>query len=432
MTERSFPEILAERDKPGELEAMARRIERTGGCSRPIRLKGTSVDGGYVTASEPDGVLLVACGSHHKSRCPSCSSTYKGDARQLVLAGLQGGKGVPDSVASHPMAWFTLTAPSFGAVHRAKAAGPCHFGPPGYCEHGRSRHCLGRHGRDEEIIGSPLCADCYGYHESILFNNLAGELWRRVTVYAFRQLAYVLGTTEKALRSEVRLSFVKTVEFQRRGAVHLHGVIRADGIGEEVRPPPEAVTARVLCEAFVRAAYAVKVTTLLYGEKVTLGFGEQISAEPLTLDGRRKVAFYVAKYASKAADEDGVLDHRIREGELELLDLPEHTERMVATAIELGKTREHASCGRWAHAMAWKGHQVTKSRQFSTTLCKLRLARRDWRIRQAGESAPSGSTTWSFEGVGMRLEIDRMLARRTTRKRAESRYEAFIERCATG
>jgi hypothetical protein len=42
--ERSFSEIVAERGKPGELERIAWRIERTGGCTRPIRLKGRSTD----------------------------------------------------------------------------------------------------------------------------------------------------------------------------------------------------------------------------------------------------------------------------------------------------------------------------------------------------------------------------------------------------
>lgn len=430
MTERSLSEIVAERGRPGELEAMARRVERTGGCSHPIRLKGVSTDGGYTTAGEPDGMLLVACGTRHKTRCPSCSSTYKNDARQLVLAGLQGGKGVPETVASHPMAWFTLTPPSFGAVHAAKSSGPCHFGPPGHCEHGAKRHCLARHLRDDEAVGTPLCAECYLYDESVLYNSLAGELWRRVTIYAFRHLAYALGKTEKELRQEVRLSFVKVIEYQRRGTVHIHGVLRADGVEDDFDPPPSYVSAAHLCEAIVRAGYAAKVNTTLYGEKVTVAFGSQIAAEPLGADGQRKVSYYVAKYATKSADEGGILDHRIREGELELLDLPEHFARLVHAAFELGRTKEHESCRRWAHALGWRGSFVTKSRRFSTNLCTLRRARREWRSQEAGETGPHGTTHWSFEGVGMRCEIDRMLARRMAVKLAEARFEAFLERTA--
>src|SRR5579863_7987527 len=89
------------RERAGELGPLARRLERTGGCRRPIRLVGRSRDGGYDSAGEPDGVLLVACGTRRKSRCPSCAATYRGDARQVVLAGVAGGKGVPESVASH-------------------------------------------------------------------------------------------------------------------------------------------------------------------------------------------------------------------------------------------------------------------------------------------------------------------------------------------
>ncbi|WP_462203388.1 replication initiator [Frankia sp. CcWB3] len=54
---------------------------------------------------------------------PACSAVYKRDARRLVLAGLAGGKGVPETVTGHP-AWFvTLTAPSFGPVHSRRQHG---------------------------------------------------------------------------------------------------------------------------------------------------------------------------------------------------------------------------------------------------------------------------------------------------------------------
>jgi len=57
------------------------------------------------------------CGNRRESVCPPCSQVYKRDARQLVKAGLAGGKGVPESIAAHPCVFATLTAPSFGPVH---------------------------------------------------------------------------------------------------------------------------------------------------------------------------------------------------------------------------------------------------------------------------------------------------------------------------
>ena len=88
-----------------------RQLASTGTCSHPIRLTGRieaidQVTGEiapvYDTASEPGGVLHVACGNRRESVCPACSAIYKRDARQLVRAGLAGGKGVPETIAAIP------------------------------------------------------------------------------------------------------------------------------------------------------------------------------------------------------------------------------------------------------------------------------------------------------------------------------------------
>ena len=72
-------------------------------CSHPIRLAGRieaidrttgEVAPVYDTASEPEGVLHVAFGNRREPVCPACSAVYKRDARQLVRAGLAGGKGI--------------------------------------------------------------------------------------------------------------------------------------------------------------------------------------------------------------------------------------------------------------------------------------------------------------------------------------------------
>ncbi len=99
---------------------------RAGYCRRPVRLRGRvdSIDAAtgevvtsYSTEHEPDGTLLKCCGNRREAVCPSCARTYRGDAFQLVASGMRGGKGVPESVAGHPMVFLTLTAPSFGPVH---------------------------------------------------------------------------------------------------------------------------------------------------------------------------------------------------------------------------------------------------------------------------------------------------------------------------
>ena len=108
-------------------------VQTAAACSRPVRLAGTvhtvnTRTGELVdsrpTADMPDAVIYKACGNRRASVCPACAEVYRADAYQLVLAGLRGGKGIPDTVAGHPAVFATLTAPSFGLVHSQRRRNP--------------------------------------------------------------------------------------------------------------------------------------------------------------------------------------------------------------------------------------------------------------------------------------------------------------------
>src|SRR5262249_28854517 len=122
---------LAERASRRDFQQLERQLRATGYCARPVRLRGhveTCGDDGrwrsvWSTLTEPDGVLRKACGNRREAVCPACAERYRQDAYQLIVAGLRGGKGVPDSVAEHPAVFVTLTAPSFGHVH-TRSLGP--------------------------------------------------------------------------------------------------------------------------------------------------------------------------------------------------------------------------------------------------------------------------------------------------------------------
>ena len=86
-----------------------------------------------------------------------------------------------------------------------------------------------RHEGGDELVGTPLCPDCYDYVGAVLQNASTSELWRRTMIYTERQLAAVLGRTQADARRAVRLAFCRVAEFQRRGVVHLHAIVRADG-----------------------------------------------------------------------------------------------------------------------------------------------------------------------------------------------------------
>jgi hypothetical protein len=251
----------------------------------------------YDSEAEPDGVLLKACGTRRESRCPSCAATYRADAYQLLAAGLKGGKGVPDTVAGHPRLFVTFTAPSFGRVHTRKAQGrlvlPCHPCRQGArCPHGLRAGCWHRHDEDDPRLGEPLCPACYDAGAQVLWNALAPELWRRTTIAVQRALARLVGVQEGELRRLVRVSYAKVAEFQRRGAIHFHAVLRLDAATDCrcpgcLAPPPEPFTAELLEEAIRQAVAAVTVPcpALEDGEPERYArWGEQLDVHNITRD----------------------------------------------------------------------------------------------------------------------------------------------------
>ena len=427
-----------------ELDREIRQAERTGLCTRPVRLTGRidAIDLAtgelatmYDTATEPGGVLLTACGNRRESVCPPCSQVYKRDARQLVRAGLAGGKGVPETIAAHPCVFATFTAPSFGPVHsrrmRGKTVLPCRprrDAKQRRCPHGHDISCPRRHPDTDPRLGRPLCPDCYDYEAAVLFNAHAASLWRRFVTYLPRHLARLAGLTHKQLRAVAAVRFVKVAEYQARGVIHYHAIIRLDAPGESYQPPPPWMDTGLLCDAISSAAAAVTVEVDgPDGAAVTLPFGDQVDPRPIhRADGlpgtgaklsTTAVGNYLAKYATKALDAPGVPDRPLRtHADIEALSCSRHYRQMITTAWQLGGGRHFPARTRlckWAHMLGYGGHFMTKSRRYSVTFGQLRRARLEHRKRQhhpTGERDPWGRplddtvvlvlATWTYEGTG--------------------------------
>jgi hypothetical protein len=380
-----------------EYARWANQIRQTGGCRQPIQLRGHvehldpatgEVLHRYSTHREPGGVLRVACRTRRASRCPSCAEVYRADTYHLIRAGLVGGKGVPESVSMHPCLFVTLTAPTFGPVHtRCERNGrvlPCRPRRGAkHCPHGTRLSCTERHAADDPRLGEPLCGECYDYAASVLFNAMAPELWRRFTDALRRRLAKLAGLPLCELREHVRVSFAKVAEYQRRGAVHFHAVIRLDGPDGPHTAPPMWASPGVLTEAVRHATGAVTVAIPAGdGEpERVLRWGKQLDIRPITTKGDltdQAVAGYVAKYATKAAECVGTLDRRINLlDDLDVLPIREHARRLIAECLRLG-VMEHLADLRlvqWAHMLGFRGHFSTRSRRYSTTLGALRAER---------------------------------------------------------
>ncbi|MGQ0719325.1 MAG: replication initiator [Pseudonocardiales bacterium] len=450
---RSVEEIVRRAERP-DFDRWAEQVARCGHCSRPVRLRGRIEHRGasgrsvaYTTDTEPDRVLLVRCGNRRAAACPSCSYEYAGDMWQLLYAGAAGGrKGVPESIRSHPLVFATLTAPGFGPVHTTRAdrtRGPARcrpaYGTPRLCAHGRPTWCTAIHGEDDPRLGQPICPDCYDYPAHVAFNWHAPELWRRFTIALRRTLARQASLTAAEFGRRCRVSFVKVAEFQRRGVVHFHGLIRLDGPGD-FDPPQIDVDTAALAQAIRQAAVHVRLTVEMpEGSGLVLRFGEQLDTQ--TVNGGptealtpEHAARYIAKYATKSAEDFGLGDRRISPETLPLLGVSDHVDRLVRLAWQLGGHQAYDGLRRWVHMLGFRGHFTSKSRRYSTTLGAIRGERRAYRQRQAAEHirelpADEQDTTlvvarWEFAGLGYLTTGDAALAVSAAARARERRQAA--------
>lgn len=239
----------------------------------------------------------------------------------------------------------------------------------------------------------------------------------------------------------VRVQFAKVAEYQCRGLVHFHALIRLDGPPTDLdgySPPAAEVSSSTLADLVVAAAAAVRFDAPAVDVKDVsrgLRFGTQIDARPVTGTADpdahgselhpETVAAYIAKYATKAAadlptSQTGANAH-VRQLRAVLRRLASR-----ATLASLGGADEpYKGWGRWIGMLGFRGHLATKSRRYSVTLGRLRRARRDWTRRRnlaqrpgwadLDDQADLDDTTlvvgaWRFAGMGWLTAGDASLA----------------------
>jgi hypothetical protein len=191
------------------------------------------------------------------------------------------------------------------------------------------------------------------------------------------------GLSGKALAAQLRVSYAKVAEYQRRGVVHFHAIIRLDGPAGPTTAPPSWAALDLLTAAIDQAARAVHLETPAAPGLTprTLAWGRELDIRPITTTGElteTRVAAYVAKYATKAAECTGTLDRRITPADpLDALPIHDHARCHIAECIRLSKLPglEDLRLAAWAHMLGFSGHFSTKSRTYSTTLGALRADR---------------------------------------------------------
>jgi hypothetical protein len=272
-------------------------------------------------------------------------------------------------------------------------------------------------------------------------------------------LAREVKVSEAGLRRLVRISYAKVAEFQKRGAIHFHAVIRLDAATDCrcqgcLAPPPEPFTARLLEDALRHAVPAVRVPcpSLDSGPDRYARWGEQLDVHNITKDSEQagelsaeQVAGYIAKYATKATESFGSgLDRRLTADDLDCLDkLPAHVAKLVQAAWELGGRPEFDGLRlrAWAHMLGFGGHWSTKSRRYSTTFTVLRRARVQFaKRRRAHDGVPLDAwgrpeddqavivvASWVYVGSGYATEGERWLALSAAARAREERRIAREE-----
>ena len=488
---RIHPELADERVFAGlhsaGYHAWLGHVWHAAACTRPVRLRGDikHIDPAtgellrtIPTIGMPDGIIYKPCGNRRATTCPGCAETYRRDAYQLIRAGLIGGKGVTPDVATHPAVFVTLTAPSFGPVHSRPVRqhtcpgksrctcrpGPCHARrDAATCEHGRPAACFTRHGPEDPELGQPLCPDCYDYAAHVVWNNSAGELWRRTKQAIERHLGQLArrrgvppirvpcGNGKYRLVDPVRVAHGKAAEYQARGAVHFHALLRLDGYDpadpDRLLPPPPVITIADLDDATRWAADAISYRTAPHPAQPggwIIGWGTEIDIRVITMAGTGTVtdlavASYLAKYSTKGTEPAGHASARITTETIDLYADPggTHPERLIDACWTLGAHPGYASLRRWAHMLGFGGHFLTKARRYSIRFSDLRQARISYRrgqdtgpehgpIRTADHTSEETVLvvgTFTYAGTGWKTSGDALLAN-TAADQARKRRQA--------
>ncbi len=375
-----------------------------GACKHPIRLEGQihvtrhgQTVATYTTESMPDGAIYTACGNRRHTVCPSFGpvhhrvvKTHAADCRRK------------DGCQCRP------------AVCRP-------FGKT--CPHGTDMTCHERHTATDTRLGRPLCLDCYDHTGQVVWHHEAPELWRRTIQQVDRELRR-LGRT---LGVELRRRYLKVYEFQVRGVIHYHALIRLDGYNpdcpEAVVPPPAAVT-RDMLETAVRDAFQKTAHTSpahsTNPDGWPIEWGAQLDIRHVNAPGGEvnlgQVTGYIAKYVTKGTETTGLDLRRVDELTLLQIDPDTHPGRLIHTAWHLGEDPAWWRLRRYAHQYGYGGHITTKSRRFSVTMGFLRHQRVIWQRTQGHPQTWDDNTAaqviseLGYQATGWRTTGDRILA----------------------
>ena len=256
----------------------------------------------------------------------------------------------------------------------------------------------------------------------------------------------------------VRVAHGKAAEYQARGAVHFHALLRLDGYDpadpDRLLPPPAGLTAADLDDATRRAARAITYRSPAHPARPggwLNAWGTEIDVRVITLQRAGDltdlaVASYLAKYSTKGTEPAGHASARITTETIDLYANPDgtHPERLIHACWTLGAEPGYTSLRRWAHMLGFGGHFLTKARRYSIRFADLRQARIRYRrsqdtgpehgpIRTADHTDDEETVlivgTFTYAGTGWKTTGDALLAN-TAADQARKRRQAGRDQLA--
>jgi len=346
-----------------------------GFCERPIILAGYEPG-----SSSPSRTIAVRCRSRRASDCVPCARAFQLDCRRLLRLGF-----VPERRVLPDVRWWwlTLTAPGIeltGApVHAARlrvsARGreyhlPCRPSACRIC--GGRPSCLHRHRAGDGRAGSPVEGheDCFRYWALVRWNALTPELWNQTV----QHLRNELRTRGRHVGIPWTLQFAKVVQWQARGAVHVHALLRTTASAPSIRR-------------------AVSDTTTQ-----GWGWGGNVDLQPLAVAGQetspeaasailRRIS-YICRYATQ--DTTALLKTPLDSP------LEAHLWKLREQARDLALERGQKRVERVADGFGYGGDILTHSRAWGSSFSRLR----DERAQFVGIERELDRLEWRFAEVG--------------------------------
>lgn len=360
------------------------RSTGVGECERPNRMElRTYLSNGQVEVK----TVYLRCNSRLATQCPSCSALYVGDVKAVTRAGLMAQPGG----SSPSVTFITLTAPGgsvFGHTHSANSR----RSKKGKRYVQRCK-CGKYHRPDSTALGTPVNAGTFRYDLVTSFNASASRLFS-VTL---QKLARVMGLDKPP-------AVERTVEYQVRGLVHFHALVRAEVTQEML----DLVVSGGTNPATGRPIRPVKSNGW--------GWGPQCKADRFDGDDPR-LGSYITKmcaYATKAVAESI--------GDVAKNDFTSHPARLrraarktcVCSSDEAAEFCKVANpdlphkhiCRRHRLAergLGFRGHVFAVSRSWPSSLGKVRAVRRahNWSVLPDDDVI---DTEWKRMGSGYTID----------------------------